>query len=418
MSDSNKSKSSAGQFFKKTIFQLLNELINYGVLKSYDRQMKLSHEGFSEPQYLANFILETWDEKFMIVNTSNSFRSDRIKGFFYDFAGIMENWSERDRVIAYISVFPNEELENGSFVLARERFRNQETYLPITHFLTVSEFESYLLEYSKTAETEIQDEVDAEVEVYDGSYYGRSGNQFERDLVSELRSIDNLIAYGKNSLPNDSIYSIILDRIIHDHGISRDRITRIDATNKIPQLLSGGNPKADVKIDIEIGYDNWISETISLKKTKEKQVSCHDYSFERFASVLDCVDQKLEKYFQLFQTNPTYSRFEEQLEQSDGEYSLVEFKELMRKVATKFTEWVLTGAHDKENILFPHDQISSYILFRTPNKTIFHPMKEYIEMLMQQLDVSNKYRYEVPFNWTYPSKQEGKRIQLKVPVLE
>ncbi|MFT6321217.1 MAG: hypothetical protein ACJAT4_002146 [Granulosicoccus sp.] len=40
-------------------------------------------------------------------------------------------------------------------------------------------------------------------------------------------------------------------------------------------------------------------------------------------------------------------------------------------------------------------------------------MEEYISMLNR----SKKGKFGVPFSWTYPSKQEGKRIQLKLPII-
>ena len=42
-----------------------------------------------------------------------------------------------------------------------------------------------------------------------GSFYGKRGNQFERDLVETLNKKQNLIALKKGTLDEDNIYEFI-----------------------------------------------------------------------------------------------------------------------------------------------------------------------------------------------------------------
>ena len=242
-----------------------------------------------------------------------------------------------------------------------------------------------------------------------GSYYGKRGNEFERFLVKILEDEGKLQSLKKGQLPQEDIYSQIIKRLAKDNGIQVKKIVRLSATNSIPQLGNRGHPKTDICITIKTTSKKIYTETLSLKSTGKKRVSCHDYPAADFIRVLQCESTRLADYLILFQKFPSYRGWEANL--ADG-YSIEEFVELLSTKSPILTEWALKGMHDPQNLVDPDLQISNYLLIRGTNKTAFYSMDEYISIITER----TKERFGIPFSWTYPSKQRGKRIQLKVPI--
>jgi len=241
-----------------------------------------------------------------------------------------------------------------------------------------------------------------------GSFYGKRGNDFERYLVKELNDKTNLDKLKKNKLTTENVYRIILHRVSKDNKIKIKNITNIAATNSLPQLINRGHPKTDIYISLETSTKKTYIETFSLKNTNKNRVSCHDYPAKDFIRVLKCEQTRLADYLNLFQQFPTYRSFEANLEEG---YSSEEFTELLTKKSNILTEWALKGRHDK-NLVNPILRISKYLLISGTNKLVFYSMDEYISIIRKR----TKHRFGVPFSWTYPSKQRGKRIQLKLPI--
>lgn len=240
-----------------------------------------------------------------------------------------------------------------------------------------------------------------------GSFYGKRGNEFERYLVKELNDKANLGKFKKKKLTSENVYQIILDRISKDNKIQIKNIVNISATNSLPQLVNRGHPKTDIYITLETSKQTYI-ETFSLKKTDKKRVSCHDYPAKDFIRILKCEQTKLADYLNLFQKFPTYRSFEANLKAG---YSMEEFTELLTKQSRFLTEWILKGMHD-QNLVNPSIQVSKYLLIANSSKVAFYSMDEYISIIRNK----TKERFGIPFSWTYPSKQRGKRIQLKLPI--
>lgn len=242
-----------------------------------------------------------------------------------------------------------------------------------------------------------------------GSIYGKRGNKLEHSLVEELSSSENLLNYKKD-LPLNDIYSLIVNRILLDCKLNKEDITLISATNKVPSLRSGGNPKTDILLKIKTTSGKEFIETLSIKNTQKPKVSCHDYSVVDFIRVLKCENTKLAAYLSHFQKHPSYRDFEKHL--SDGD-SIKEFVELLREKEIVFNEWVLMGKHDIYNLTEPEIQVSKYLFIHYEKKSAFYSFTEYISLLKTK---RTNEKFGVPFSWTYPSKQRDKRIQLKVAI--
>jgi len=249
-----------------------------------------------------------------------------------------------------------------------------------------------------------------------GSFYGKRGNQFERDLVETLNKDQNLVALKQGTLDEDNIYEfiykLIVEKLIKNNKIKLENIVNISATNSIPKLLNNGNPKTDIALTIELSSGKSSIDTISLKATNQKVVSCHEYPAIDFIRVLDCKKTRLAEYLSLFQQFPSYKGLQNNLKEG---YSINEFSQLLLKKSARLSEWALRGMHDKKNLVEPKLQISNYLLIwnNKSEKIGFYSMAKYIKLISEQ----KPGKLGVPFSWTYPSKRRGKRIQLKVPIL-
>lgn len=418
LSESNRLKALAGSELTKYIESELEILKANGVIKTFNKDVNFKHSNFSyKKQFLANFLIHTFDDKYIVVRSSNSFRSDRAKIGFYDLDGILRFSKISNDIIASIYLVPDKEKEDerNDFNRTREKINSQEYYSPASHLLSLTEFLSFLKEYEYETISNYEMSPTSQLVLGDaqeqGSFYGKSGNEFERHLVKILSSHKNLKLLKNNKLPKDSIYKIVVTKILQKKQIALTDIIRITATNSIPLLKNGGNPKTDIKINIDTDLEIDIIETVSVKNTSKKKVTCHDYGAKDFIRVLNCNGTRLAHYFSLFQKFPTYRDFEKNLY---GDFSVEEFKTLLAKKQDIFNEWVLTGQHDLHNLVFPESQVSRYLLIRNSVKNIisFYSMQDYIAIIKNRTSE----KFGVPFSWTYPSKQRGKRIQLKVPI--
>lgn len=412
LSESNKEKVLSGQKITSFIVSHLESLKNLGVIENFEKNVNFRHKAYNyDEQFLANFVIETFDKKRIIVRSSNSFRSDRAKIGFYDLDGILRLSNLSDDIISTIYLVSDEELNNDNFINLREKFRNKEYYCPATHLFTLSEFVEFLQTYYEEQTSifeEIQEEHNFKTLKEAGSYYGVRGNKLEKDIVQEFNRKLYLKEYKTNN--SSSRYNLIIDGILTKHNIKKEDLVKIHATNSIPLLKNGGNPKTDIFLQLTKIDRETISETISVKKTTKKRVSCHDYKAKDFIRVLDCKETKLATYFELFQKHPTYSNFEENL---PNNFSLDEFSKLLKKKSKIMTNCCLKGAHDTENLIDSEKQISNFVFFSFKDEFYFYEYDKYIDFISKNTNL----KFSVPFSWTYPSKQRGQRIQLKMPIV-
>lgn len=410
-SESNGEKNKAGRELKDQLIHSFNELIEQKIILNFENEKNFNHRGFLyEHQYLINFVVETLDNKYILIRSSTSFRSDRFKQPAYDIYGVLNNSEISSDVVASIMLFPDSEIENTNFISFRQKVKDGIIYSPASHILTISEFYKFLENHKATVEAE-KEEIESSIEstlIRDGSYYGKAGNALEKEVVKILNNVVYLKEY-KNNICEEIIFVRVLDQLC-TNKFEKENIISIHSTNTVEKLASGGNAKTDVIINISTNDGGCFTETLSIKKSNEAVVSCHDYKYEDFIRVLDIKDCKLEKYFKLFQENPTYSSFEDNL--PDG-FSIQNFEEELQPYTQKFAQWVLTGQHDDQNLTSPTKQISKNLLILTSDQVFCSDFASYINKIFE----TSQMKYGVPFRWTYPSKQRGKRIQLKMPII-
>jgi hypothetical protein len=410
ISEDNKNKALAGAKLHNFIKEQLSQLVSEGVIKEFKRDVNISHAEYSyKEQFLANFLIETLDDKIVIVRSTTSFRNDRAKIGFYDFNGILKHSSFSKKVIASVYLVPDTELNNRGFINIRKKIKDKEYYCPATHLMILSEFLSFLqgLKYEVLNSLE---ELSNKSKKEKGSFYGKRGNDYVLELVKKFSIHNNLNKYKNKNLDSTDEYKIILEKLLYDNKVLISDVVKVSATNSIPLLMNGGNPKTDILIKIDLANDLNLDITISVKNTNSTRVSCHDYKAKDYIRVLKSKDTRLDYYFNLFQSFPSLKAFKENL--SKG-YSSEEFEELLLNKSEIFNKWVLKGEYDIENLTTPELQISKYLLINKNGNLAFHLYDDYIKLI----SLNSKKIFGVPFSWTYPSKQRGKRIQLKMPVI-
>jgi hypothetical protein len=410
-SKSNGEKSKAGKELQDQLVHSFNELIDQNIILNFVTNKNFKHEGFSyEKSYLINFLIETLDNKFILINSSNSFRNDRFKQQAYDIQGVMNNSEISSEVIASIMLYPDSEISNSTFLKFREKVKKGEAYSPASHLLTINEFYEFLENHKASVESEIEEAEEfkeSAKNLKDGSYYGKSGNALEKEVVNILNNKDLLGLYQSDAC-EDKIFKNVMDELC-SQDLQKENIISISATNTVEKLAKGGNAKTDVIININT-LDDDIVRTLSIKKSTKSVVSCHDYKYEDFVRVLDIKGTKLAEYLKLFQAYPTYSGFKNNLPEG---YTIKEFEEELKPHVHTLTQWALTGQHDHENLIDPLKQISHHLLIVKDREVYCSNFAHYIDQLFDQVTL----KYGVPFSWTYPSKNRGKRIQLKMPIL-
>lgn len=410
-SESNSEKSRAGKELQDQLVDAFNVLIDQNIILNFESNKNFKHEGFSyQKPYLINFLIETLDNKFILINSSNSFRNDRFKQQAYDIQGVLNNSDISSNIIASILLYPDSEINNKTFVNFREKVNKGEAYSPASHLLTISEFYEFLENHKASVEAEMNEikEINETTQIKDGSYYGKAGNELEREVVKILNNTEHLEQY-KNNKCEEVLFNSVIDQLC-SQGLNKESIISIASTNTVKKLAKGGNAKTDVIIEILTNDGKQFIETISIKKSKENVVSCHDYKYDDFVRVLNIENTKLAEYFKLFQAYPTYGSFEENLPHG---YSFIDFEEELVPYREKFAQWVLTGEHDDLNLVDPTTQISKYLLIVTNNKVFCSDFINYIDTIFTKAYK----KFGLPFRWTFPSGERGNRIQLKMPII-
>ena len=425
VSEANRLKQEAGKDLSEQLALKFGELKSEGIIKRFKKSVNFPHSNYQyQKQYLANFLIETLDDQYIVINSSTSFRNDRFKIQAYDLEGIKQHSAIAEKIIASIMLYPDDQANNKTFNTFKGLLENKKAYTPATHTLLLSEFIEFL-ENHKTAteeekikeqeETELQKNQVAEnivnynpVEL--GSYYGLKGNAFEKEIVEKLNDTQLLENYKLFNSTTDEIFNLVIQALVADFSISPNEIIHLKASNTITKLKNGGNAKTDLAVKLTTQKGTFEA-TVSIKNTTQSRVSCHDYKATDFIRVLDPQNLRLAYYLNLFQKSGSDKDFIKNLKGND---SVKEFEEILTPYKQKLMEWALTGAHDSENLIEPKLQISQYLLINKNGTIKMVKFESYIAELNTNIP---NLKYGLPLSWTYPSKNRGKRIQLKLPIL-
>lgn len=250
----------------------------------------------------------------------------------------------------------------------------------------------------------------AQVEEKTGSYYGKSGNKFERFLVEELNEPNNLSAYQANEKACFE-YDTVLDSVVSELPIEKQHIQLLEATDTITKLKNGGSPKTDIHLRVYLSPKEFHIANISVKNTIATRVSCHDYQAKDFVRVIAPDDSDFRNLVEIFQEAGSWKEFNS-LTSEKG--LVLDTDEVLNPYMEKIIQWAVTGQHDADYLIDEKIQLANFILTRNADSGAckMQSAKSYIEELKAAIGKGRG----APFSWTYPSKRRGQRIQLKMPI--
>ena len=413
-SKSNSVKSKEGRENKNRIFSICQELRNQELIKDLRKDVHFAARGKKHEQFKADVVLTDLDDNFILVYTSTSYRSDRIKGTFWDAEGVSQKVLEPKKVAAIFFVIDDSEAKSikkpGG---PRELSVSGAWDCPITHWFTITEFVEFMNQWA--TEQKARDENLRTL----GSYYGKRGNKLETELCAALdTSSDKSVweAFKKNLYPVkviDQIAISILKTVLLDNNVSEIDVLSISANKQI-RFASKGLGKTDISLSIQRKNGINLQVGISCKATNNSSVSCHEYSCRNFAEIFRlnnvvAADQKiLDEGLQLFQKKGTWGL----ISKKDPEWQKEFFNTLDRNMGIIF-DWAISGKTHPGEV---GQTIADYLLMFNPKcgKYRFVKIEDYKTELLSNPKKNKKGH---PFSWTYPSKNRGSFIQLKVPVI-
>lgn len=377
----------------------LNKLLMYcqdqKYIISFVKSFRVGKSGYNMEQFYAPYKIDFLDKESWILYSTTSMKTDRIKGQQWDALNIKAIDS---KISAAYIVYPDSLNESSvsEFESQNQKYVNKLELSAIDGLVS----QSCLL---RMIEHKALSNRDA------GQITDLQGRNFEAEIAMILSSKDNLNKWQtKNPLItglNYTIYTYIMDKL----RLPTKQITCVEATSdkeKIGLLPSGGNPKTDVLMTIYFNDNTTAQFTFSCKRPRpeSKSVTVHDYSANTFADVLDKNNVKLRELLNMFQDTPTPTKLKEGFK--------ADLSRSLRPYKNKLTRWVLCGEGGAGN----KKQVATHILiYNEMTRTVkLHTVDDYCRELELNGVIGH---FGTFFSWTFPSKQRGKRIQLKCKII-
>lgn len=378
----------------------LSELLKFCKDKNYIKEIitnyRIGKSGYkNEEQFYAPFLVTFFNNESWILFSATSMRTDRVKGQQWDSYNLKEiNHNITKSFLVYPDGVNNSELNN--FHRQDLKYQEKEEYSAIDAIIDQNKLHD-LIEEKATAN------------LSKGSIKDLQGRSFEDRIAQCLSNSDNLGIWKRESKTLSGLYYSFFKTIIDYLGFNHDEIVSINATvdkKVIGKLPTGGNPKTDILVTINLQKNKYETITISCKRSSKDKVSVHEYTADTFSRVLDVNNRELSKLLHLFQQNPTLSSF--------GEENVIKLTSAIAPYKNRLAKWVFAGVGGNGD---PNTQWATHILTydNNDNTISFHSIDEYIKLLNSTHAQGN---FGTFFSWTYPSKKRGKSIQLKCKIIK
>ncbi len=389
MSD-NGEKSNRGISGQENLKGLIKSLLDKGYIVSYDEDYRDGYKGFDEKQFFYQYRIELPNHEYWLLHSTTSIRSDRMN---------IQQWNAEHlkRLNGYIKkafvVYPNGLPENEE--------KNARSYQK-----KLAEARAY----SAVDGVYCQSEMYSRVERYALELLGNTGRalsskgvNFEKMLVEILNNKENLSKWQNNNSIQTGYMFDVFSSFVEYMCLERDQVVGITATNDIPKLPTGGQPKTDVLVTVDT-YEGELIYTFSCKKTSKDWVSAHEYPADQFISVLKIQEEDLANSITEFQACGSIERMNPASVETMSR-RLVAYNDNLNK-------WVIAGEGGSGD---PKIQwANSLVTYNETNSEItIVSVEEYLEEAKKRGYVGN---FGTMFKWTYPSGGSGKKIQLKMRV--
>ena len=357
-------------------------------ISMFQKRYRIADPNYIDKQFYFQFLIEFYDKEQWILQSTTSIR-DRIAGHQWHSEHIK-------RLNAYVKkayVVVPDGLDLDESEIARknnEKIVQGKIYSALDGVVSLENVYQ-MIEKKATSLME------------SGQAHAKLGLHFEEKLVASLNDGENLEKWkNKSSTSVGYLYSLYCD-VLKFLSINPAEVMSIYATSDIPKLPSGGSPKTDVLVKIRLISGEKIY-TFSCKRSSAECVSVHEYTAESFSKVLNPEDMELKRLLQKFQDVGGVRAM--------GEVQAKELEERLVVYKKALCKWVLggIGGEGESTVQWASHIITMDELSNTYN---IATIDEYI----QEFDKRGiKGQFGTPFRWTYPSKGQGKRIQLKIRI--
>ena len=186
----------------------------------------------------------------------------------------------------------------------------------------------------------------------------------------------------------------VIQNLIQFLSIDKSQIFSIKAHSDIPVFDNRGKPKTDLVIDVLLSNGTNHSLKVSIKKTKKRKSSFHEYSVEEFIKVLKITDSSVIELLYKHQNDGSAKLMSEYEKQILRNYFSIPENKLA------LYNWVLMGVGGQGK----DHQIANCILKNDKFYSIEDYIKEYL---------SSDCGFGTGFSWTRQSRGQGRPIQLK-----
>ena len=403
-SESNQEKSIHGQENQEELSKRLSCLLKNEDISDFQQNFRIGHPKVSNTaQFYAPFMIQFMNRTRWVIFSTTSMRTDRIKGQQWDAYNLKAlDTSVTKAILAYSPSCKDAE----SFKERDNKYTTNDEISAIDRVLDFNELEN---EIKKEAKCTFEEEVGISTShgKKAGKLWDKKGKSFEKYVADILSSRQFFDFWKKGRKCSSNKEYLHFMELVNTFNLTPVDIREIKATSEkkeIGYLPSGGSPKTDVKVEVICSNGQNSCITISCKRSKLNTVSIHQYSADTFADVLDRDNVKLRKLLNDFQYFGNVKDLPPNVE-NDLKNELIPYLD-------KLSMWVVGGFCDD---LDDSDQrLANYIVsYKTTNqKFSVHSVKDYCNLISKKTVM-----FGTPFNWTYASKQRGKSIQLKAPVI-
>lgn len=393
MEFSNGEKSTHGYNAQESIGALLDFCKQKGYVQDFDKPYRLGRTGYSNTQqFYAPFRILFKDGTEWIIFTTTSMRTDRIKGQQWDAYNLKaENASIEKVFLVYGDGIPKKEITKFQF--QAQKYVTDTDYSEIDDILSQSALMRHIEKKGLAAFSA-------------GAKKDISGRNYEDRIAHILQDSGNLSRW-KGDKTCTGLHYEIYEALLSCFDIPARDVVSINATaskKEIGHLPSGGNPKTDIIVHINLhdGRNRLI--TISCKKSSAKIVTVHEYSADDFADVIAPEDNQLRALLHGLQVTPALAAF--------GEENGKNLTQALKPYLRKLEQWVLAGIGGGGNKV----QTATHIVIGSDDDSIAaYTIEDYIKHLHAG---GVKGHFGTVFSWTYPSKKRGQKIQLKCHLLK
>ena len=389
MSD-NLEKSNRGISGQENLKGLIESLLDKHYIVSYVEDYRDGYKGYDEKQFFFQYLIEFPSHECWLLHSTTSIRSDRMN---------IQQWNAEHlkRLNGHIKkafvVYPNglSEKEEKNAKSYQRKLAEARAYTAVDGVVCQSEMYARVEKYA------------LELMGHSGKASSVKGVNFEKWIVEIINNKDNFSKWkNQNDIQTGYMYDIFI-KFVDYMNLDRYQVVGINATNDIPKLPTGGQPKTDVLVSVD-SYECESIFTYSCKKTSKDWVSAHEYSADQFIEVLDVQDNELAQAIIEFQKCGSVDKL-----------SPTTVEILGRRLAAyndKINRWVLGGEGGSGD---PVTQWAKSVVTynETTSAVTVMSIEDYLEEQRRKGSTGN---FGTMFKWTYPSGGLGKKIQLKMRV--